>query len=257
MPPLSFVRATSLAAFVLLAASNAAAQSTEVTARSLFEEGLELADQDRFEEAADRFRRSYALVPRPATELNLSMALVEIGQFVEASERIRRLLRDRWASQRRRAATLRRLLERAEASFAWLRVEAPASSDGILLDGSPLPAASLGVDIPLDPRRHVITTGSGREIEVALEVGEHRSIVVAAEPPTAEAAAASVTPSLVDDPEAAAPPPSDLAAEPWLWVLLGVGAAALVAGAIGIGFAVSSPGPEQLAGNTSPGRVSW
>ena len=63
-------------------------------ARALFQEGLAFAQEEKFEEAADRFRRAHALRPTPTISYNLAAALSRTGNVVESSELLRHVLRN-------------------------------------------------------------------------------------------------------------------------------------------------------------------
>ncbi len=74
-----------------LRVSGAGAQAEQETAlaRALFEEGVSAADEGRWAEAADRIGRAHSLKPTPATAFHWASALIELGQLVQAGERLR------------------------------------------------------------------------------------------------------------------------------------------------------------------------
>lgn len=61
-------------------------------ARALFERGAELADEQRYAEAAEAFERSFALVERASTLFNLALCHYALGRHVEAIAVLERYL---------------------------------------------------------------------------------------------------------------------------------------------------------------------
>src|SRR3989442_6429932 len=103
MPYLSMVRfarftmmvAVSGALLVLGApayAQQPANDATAAQARTFFEQGVQFADQERWGEALEYFRRSRALLERPRTVFNMGNALVRLGRHVETVQ----ALQDFW-----------------------------------------------------------------------------------------------------------------------------------------------------------------
>lgn len=181
-----------MSGLVLLVGSAASAQTPEETAlaRTLFHEGVELAEAENWSEAADRFRRAHALRPSAIIAFNLSLADVEIGRLVEASEMLEWVVRQEDTDEAMRADAGARLeILRPRLARLTVRVE---GSEGVqvTLDERELPHAALGVAMPVDPGLHRLQLS--RASEVVLE--EERSVV------EGEAAEWSVT---------APPPPPD------------------------------------------------
>ena len=76
-----------LLAFGLLLSSVAAGQSdtTVTAAREIARQGLKAYDAGRYEEAADKLSRAYAVVKLPTLALHTARALVKVGRLVEAT----------------------------------------------------------------------------------------------------------------------------------------------------------------------------
>jgi tetratricopeptide (TPR) repeat protein len=73
--------------------SGASAQSDpDGEARRLFLEGDAFYAEGRYEEAIERFERSYALSGRPALLFNLANSYERLGQYASAAEALRRYL---------------------------------------------------------------------------------------------------------------------------------------------------------------------
>jgi hypothetical protein len=64
--------------------ATAQAADAQAEARALFDEGIALAEADRWPEALSAFRRSASLVPRPSTSYNIANALYRLDRPVEA-----------------------------------------------------------------------------------------------------------------------------------------------------------------------------
>jgi hypothetical protein len=256
-----------LGAFALtsLAPTAAFAQDDETRnaalARTLFREGLALAEQERFEEAVERFYRAYRLKPTAAIAFNLAQSLVPLGRLVEAREQLRHVEQDPNAGRVTGAA--RELLASIEPKISELTIalEGPAEDVVVRMDGRVVPAEAVGIAIPADPgERHVEAVRDDAVVDsetIRLPEGGagHVRLEVPARAPSPEEVAASSSrtdvldgsDARVDDGEG-----DDLS---WL-VWVGVGAV-VVGAAVAIIF-VTASGPEApVAGNASPGVVTW
>lgn len=142
-----------------------AAQDTR-EAQRLFERGVELADAERWGEAAEYFRRARDVVERPSIVCNLGIALHHLGEAVAAAEALERcgeLAREDAAWGRANTA----LVERTERLLAELALgtlvlsldppDALVSIDGVAVEGSGSPR-HLAVDPGL---HHVTVTAEG------------------------------------------------------------------------------------------------
>jgi tetratricopeptide (TPR) repeat protein len=93
-------------------------------ARAAFSEGIALAEERRWEEAAARFRSAMALHDAPAIRYNLASALFEMGELTEASRAL--------APVRNDPETPPELATHAEALEAQIRER--AALEGVDLD---------------------------------------------------------------------------------------------------------------------------
>jgi hypothetical protein len=222
--------------------------SETALARQEFDAGLRAARGTQWEEARQRFARSYELAPRPVTLLNLAGAQAQSGQVVAATESYRRFLA---TANDRDKARYREEVERALAAAdarigrAEFQITGLAESDAVQLDGTELARASLALALPLDPGSHVVAvTRAGTEVgRSSFTITEGGSTPVALEVPpmatvpSAEEAARAVALDTPRDERAATQPvvprdtPADegggLLSSPWFWVVTGV----VVAGA--------------------------
>lgn len=254
-----------LAALALAPRASAQSASELAAARSLFEEGLAAAREGRWDEARQRFERSYEIAPRPTTLLNLAGAQVQTGRLVAGAESYRRFLSE---ARRGREARYRRQAQQALAEVEprlgrlIVRVEGVGEEDTILLDGVELARAALGVGVPVDPgrrtlvvrrgdadrAREVVTVAEGEEREVTLRAVALRVPATAADRSSAPAAA------LRGDPEPSAAGGDDSGVVIGIAVSVGVLVAAGVA--IGVGLAVDAASAAYV-GNLGPGTIQF
>jgi hypothetical protein len=254
-------RAAVLAVLLSAFASPVGAQSpSEVSAaRALFREGLEHANAGRWDEARQRFERSYGIAPRLPTLLNLAGAQVQSGRLVAGAESYRRFISE---AQRGREARMvgqaRDALAAVEPRIAQITVSAPGlgREDAILLDGETLAPAAIGVAVPVDPGAHtlVVRRGETERAREAVELreGERREVTLRV-PIDLEVPAEDTPP---DEPAAIEEAPAS--DDTMIWVGVGIGAAVLVVVAVVIGvvFAVEESG-APYTGNLGPGVLQF
>lgn len=241
------------------------------SARTLFEEGIQLAERGQWRDATDRFRRALALRDSPVIRFNLAAALAELDQVVEASELLRGLLRTRGLDAAVQAQAEERLAQ-AAARIAKLHVQVATQIDGmsVELDGHVLPAALVGVAMPVDPGSHSARlVRSGAELDrkqLDLAAGESGTLTLAPEALSPRQTAQRAVPDATASPavlsSASAGPRQDSSdtdkRKKRMWWGIGGGAVALVAGAVIAGVLLShrSNGAEPYAGDFEPGSVN-
>jgi hypothetical protein len=232
--------------------STAVAQQQAPTerARRLFEEGLALAQSDRWAEALSAFRRSAELVSRPSTSYNIANALYRLDRPVEGLEELDRYDAmpevKRSESARARSAALRPLMQRAVGEAQLLITPSGAE---VFVDGRPIEGSGAQRRIPLNPGSHSIrVTHAGyeadrREIEVSR--GSRQSYRIELTPETSDPSVAIALPpssiSLGSDalsssaPQAQQDERKPFVKRPGFWVMIG----AIAAVGIGTGVAVA------------------
>lgn len=252
---------------ILAAAPRSAAQSASelAAARSLFEEGLAAARDGRWDEARQRFERSYEIAPRPTTLLNLAGAQVQTGRLVAGAESYRRFLAE---ARRGREARYRRQAQQALAEVEprlgrlVVRVEGLEEGDTVVLDGVELARAAIGVGVPVDPGRRTLSLRRGdadraREVVTVAE-GEQREVTLRAValrvPATAADRTSAPAAALRGDPEADAAGGDDTGVVIGITVAVGVLVAAGVA--VGVGLAVDAASAHYV-GNLGPGAIQF
>jgi hypothetical protein len=215
---------------------------TRAAARELSVQGSELYEQGNFEQAYERFSRSYQLVQAPTVGLSAARSLLKLGRLVEASERFLDVQRQPLAEgappehQKARAdATLERqaLLPRIPVLRVVLDGADP-SDVSITLNGEPLPAPLLGVGRPVNPGTLAVKGTRGAEVvalNLELAEGETRDVTLAFKPLAPQ-------PLVVTPPISGVPAPRPERSEPgagqrtFAYIALGAGGAGLVVGSV-------------------------
>lgn len=220
-------------------------------ARTSFQEGVAYVEAGDLSAAEASFRQALAAHDAPSIRYNLASVLLEQGELPEAQQHIEAVLAGSRTPPTIRGHTRalrRQLAERA--GYARFEVEG-ADGATIAIDGYEL--ADPRAEVPLAPGRHIATASRGgvRIAETAFEVaaGDHHDVALVAE-------GADLEPSL--EPGESSRQAAPLVEQWWLWAIV-AGGAALVAIAIGVGAAVASESGVQapLAGDFSPGVLSW
>lgn len=170
-----------------------------VAARELAISGAEAFDKRDYATALDRFQRAEALYKVPSIAVMVARCLAQVGRVVEAVDKYEETLRmplDSAAPEafQRAVADARTEVERVRERVARLELRPPADVPGleVKLDEKLVPAALLGVQIPVDPgSHHVAARAPGRtpfSYEVTLAEGARETLDIVLSP--AEPAAA-------------------------------------------------------------------
>ena len=156
-----------LAAFCVLSTLGTAplsaqrASAADRDARALFEQGVHAAEQERWADALELFRRSRAIVQRPSVLYNEAQMLVRLSRFVEAQT----ALDDYQAAvrgtsepaERERLARAETLESEVRTRVATLILRVTPAEATIEVDGHPLAGEGTVRTLVLDPGRHAIT----------------------------------------------------------------------------------------------------
>lgn len=227
--------------------SAVAQEDAAARARHLFNEGVALAEAERWAEALSAFRRSADLVPRPSTSYNIANALYRLGRPVEALRELDKyqampevLSRPR---DRERGVDLRNLLVKA---VGHLRVTVEPADAEVFIDGKLTADTGAERDISLNPgSRSITVTHRGYETsskEIEIEPGGQHAYAIALTPrkQTTAAAKTLLPPSSSIDLQSAssstAEPTRDdrkpFVKRPGFWVMIG----SIAAVGIGVGL---------------------
>lgn len=237
------------------------AQSAQETAlaRSLFEEGLEAADAQEWDRAADRFERAYSLKPTPGIAYNWACALAELGRLVEAGERLRVIRNDPATPEELRSESELKLATVAPRIAAVVvHVDARSEDVTVLLDGHALPRAAWGAGSPSDPGSHTLSLMRGEQAlsseTFELSEGERHEVTLV------EPAAALPEPAPV---KVAAAAPAHDDRQPWFkkrWVWWTAAGVVVIAGAVTTTWLLTRDDPKEPApveGDTTPAVIRW
>lgn len=137
------------------------AARTEAVAQALFEEGVALMGEQRFEEACPKLAESQRLDPGGGTVLNLASCLERLGQLASAyamyadalSAAIRDGRKERETVARERLTTLLPQLTRLELRLAEPSLEGELEVE---LDGVRLAPSAWRTPLPIDPGTHAV-----------------------------------------------------------------------------------------------------
>jgi tetratricopeptide (TPR) repeat protein len=143
-------------------ATHAEAQSTaadKAAAEALFDRGLALLKEGKYQEACERLEQSQAVERGIGTMLYLAECYEKIGRNASAWALFREAASSAQAAgQSERADAGRRRAEKLEKGLSRLSIQVPATSriQGLVVqdNGSTLQAAVWGVALPVDPGVH-------------------------------------------------------------------------------------------------------
>lgn len=239
----------------LLTAASARAQTDEELrrARELFAEGVALTQDERWEEAIDRFRQVLAVRPTPQVKYNLALALEGAGQLAAAAD----LLREIQDSRRLDRATRRdvqRLLDAIGPRLAQIVVRLHGDEAGmrVQVDGHDVPLDRIGRPVVVSPGEHrVALLRRGREVAartVYVSSGDTEEVTlvetVERERPNPEAS----DPAVPAQPQPApAPSNGEIVEQWWFWTVIG----AVVIVAVAVGVAAGTSGRDEPESTTA------
>lgn len=244
---------------------HAAAQAPQqnALARTLFEEGVSLADQGDYVGAADRFSRAYSLKPTSGIAFNWASVLIESGKFVQAEDLLLGVQRDPAASASLKAES-ETMLAALKPRIAHLKVRviSPAgtavdSAISVEVDGQDWPRAAWDISSPIDPGAHTVRLLRGpselARDEPQLAEGAVREVSL--EVPVAGAISVSGT---IPDAKRDLPSERKPLYKSWVvWTAVGV---VVVAGVVtGVVLATKKDPKDEapIGGNTMPGVLRW
>jgi tetratricopeptide (TPR) repeat protein len=230
-------------------------------ARTLFLRGLELADQESWQEAIDSFHEALALRDAPAIRYNLAASLSRHEDFVEAAAQLDLVLASDESPPplRQRAQELLDQIDEHTARVQ-IMVEEYEYALEIQLDGEPIPSSSIGVPVRASPGRHHVTAVSSRT-EVAnqrvnLRAGTTEVVTLYPRSGTAAPASAVTSAAAGDDDGNRAARRRALLRDWRLW--LGVGAGVVfTALALGLSLGIEAESEDPIPGNMEPRILAW
>lgn len=152
---------------VALSGSTAAFAGDTSTAEHLFEEGQKAMAKKDYAAACEAYGGSNEADPSPGTQINLALCSEKLGKLATAWGWYRTAagLADQ-RGQKERADLARAEAAKLEPKLHKLviRVKAPAEGLAIVRDGSAVPSAIVGKEVPVDPGEHSIeVTAKGKK----------------------------------------------------------------------------------------------
>lgn len=220
-------------------------------ARTLGTQGIKLADEGDCPGAIEKLERAVALHYAPTMMGRLGECQVQVGQIVQGTENLNRVVREQLAPGSPQAfrdaqARARRVLEQATPRIAYLvlNVGPPGVAASVTVGKVAVPAALLGAERPTDPGTHeVVATAPGyvpARTTVSLAEGARQEITLTLSPdpsatpanPAPPPASEPVVPAAETTPLPAAQVSTDQSSKTLAYVLLGVGGVGLAGGAI-------------------------
>ena len=231
------------AVFFTLPARAQANETDRATARALALEGHGALQKKDYATAADRFGRADSLVHAPTLVVDWARALQGLGRFVEAHEKYELVLREgvpdtapkSWLHSLEDA---KKELDALKPRLAWVTVILKDPPDAsVRIDGVLVPPAAIGVKRAADPGFPEVSVSApgyeGFKQTVTVGPGEEKSLEVTLKK-LPEAATVPVPPAA----DAYRPRQKSGARRGVSYVMLGLGSAGFVAGAVTGGLAL-------------------
>ena len=221
--------------------------SRTATARVLFEEGLQYADEGSWQRAIERFRQTISLRDSAAVRYNLAQALIQVGDLVEASEEFNHIINAPDTTQEVRQAAAEAITEIIpRLARLHIHLEGDLQDGEIRLDGRVLDIALLNIPVVCNPGLHrILISREGSEIEAReVEAVGGRMVEVRfhiAQPTATTAALGAVAPH----------EPTPIVRRWWFWTVIGV----VIAGGVTAGVLANRSPPMPYIGDLNPGRV--
>lgn len=148
------------------AAADAVGQSREA-----FRRGVALAQQDRWTEALEEFRRSRALADRPRTAFNVALALQRLGRYREALGPLEECLRMPSAgAEADLVDDARNLLTQVGGSLATLTLAVAPGHAEVRINDELIPGAGTLRTLAIDPGRQILDVSAPGVTPQRLEV---------------------------------------------------------------------------------------
>lgn len=229
-----------LTALLLTKPSIAVAETpaeNKAAARALALQALQLAQQDKCDEAIPLLERAEALFHAPTILASIGECQIRLGRLVEGTETLHRVVREELTADAPSAfvtaqSKARSLLAETLPKIAKLviQVEPPeATGLEVTVDGAPIAEALVGAPRPTDPGPHRIEASApGYETahsEITLHEGDSETIELRLQPIESGSAA---PPRTVDS----APAPKSSARRTVSYVGIGLGGALLAVGGV-------------------------
>ncbi|MEP7052461.1 MAG: hypothetical protein ABJB12_18990 [Pseudomonadota bacterium] len=251
------ILAASLSMLAIEPSARAQTDDDRAGARVAATEGVKAINEKRWADAADLFARAESLVHSPVHLLYLARAQQKLGKLVKARENYNRIVREKYGSEspdafRQAQASAQQEVGAVEARLASITIKLDGEKGAVTVtnDGEKVPAALIGLPLPVDPGTHTfVAVGANLKsdpLTVTIAEGGKNSVtlVVKSAPGTVDPGAPPPTQAVAEGPPAAAapavaaqtPPGTEPATRP---TPTGVYIGAAVTGAFAVGAAVT------------------
>jgi hypothetical protein len=239
------------------AETGASADPITRDAQARFEEGLSRLKASRYDEARLSFTQAYALQRRPSILWNLALAEDKSGHVLDALAHFKDYARESPVDEER--ARAQKHVDELMAQTGHIDVEAFGGTP-LTVDGVPAGQTPLGEPLDVLPGRHHVEAraplgAKSADVEVAAGQVAHVNFMAVDVPPSAAgepAPAVAVAPSssVPEAPPPAAAGESSAGARFWtpkVITVTALGGAAVVAGGLGVYFALQSQSKASTA----------
>jgi hypothetical protein len=247
-PSLALLLALSLSGIAPRSLAATPTADEKAAARELALIGMDLKDKGDCPAALEKLERAEQLYHAPTILTAIGECQIALGRLVEGTENLKKVSLEHidpkasstFFDAQNRA---RKLLDETLPRIAKLTIELDPELEDVelLIDDVKVSSALIGVRRPTDPGRHTVTVRKQGYLdataEVTLEEAGDEKLTLTLSPDPAAAAADEATPPEALETDAsiqtAAAPPRQKSTQPVLgWIGIGVGAAALGAGAV-------------------------
>jgi hypothetical protein len=250
----------------IASASRVHAQPLDASSRKAAVElggsGLDAYDAGRYQEAREMLDKAFVVARIPTLGLWSGRALEKLGLWQEAAARFDEtarleLVKDAPASHQEAQDDARKELADLQARMPALTIEiegAPAEQVRLTFDGKPLATTPEALKFSANPGQHTLEAqfGTATQLrELSLEPKAHENIVITFDAPPGEAAPAPA-PAPVDE----RPGDTGWPLRTWGWVSVGVGAAGIAVGTIGLAGALSNKSELESSAECQGRRCS-
>jgi len=221
---------------------HAQSEADRATARNLAAEGHTALRTQDCVTAEDRFRRADALVHAPTLVVEHARALICLGRFVEAQERLGLVMREGVSENapwvwKKALQDAEKLVSEVKPKVGWLTINVTGPRNPVVLvDGVQVPVVALGVRRATDPgERTISASGPGfalKAVTVTMPEGGDRAVTIelVAEPHT-ETLPAAKPEAQQENPQLRSNPPKK-PSHALTYVAFGLGGAGLVVGTV-------------------------
>jgi hypothetical protein len=250
--------------------AGAVADEQTADASQLFEQGLELIEQARYEEAAIAFKTAYELAPNYKVLYNVGEAERLVGHHARALEAYSRYLTEGADEiDEERASYVRERVAELTQQVGQIQVKCAVPGAVVLIDDRPQGQTPLDQPRTVDAgQREVVVVKDGQELHREMVfVGGAQLVWVVVDLEPEPDLAPVVVPTPAPSGEAPAPAASAVEEPPvepgdprlvWTWVALGATVAAGATAAVTGNLALSEAREIDLRceGNTCPGSLA-